>query len=63
MRLWLTGGAPTVRLVMILRWTKLVGGRVKGEIKVFERDAAGNPHLLQTEVMVDLHPFVLAVLT
>ncbi|KAN0087118.1 hypothetical protein V8E54_000806, partial [Elaphomyces granulatus] len=42
--LWLVGGAPDVEVVILLNWTKLSRGRVKGVIqnsKCFP--AAGNP--------------------
>lgn len=52
MKVWLTGGAPVVRLVILLRWYKLVGNpkRVRGVVDVFERNAAGIPTLIQNEV-------------
>ncbi|KKA20263.1 hypothetical protein T310_5726 [Rasamsonia emersonii CBS 393.64] len=51
MKVWLTGGAPVVRLVILLRWYKLVGNpkRVRGVVDVFERNAAGIPTLIQNE--------------
>ncbi|PGG94948.1 hypothetical protein AJ79_10348 [Helicocarpus griseus UAMH5409] len=49
--LWLIGGAPIVQRVFLIRWSKLSGNRVKGEIHVYGRDGAGNPVLLQTELI------------
>ncbi|KAL1955223.1 hypothetical protein VTO42DRAFT_8882 [Malbranchea cinnamomea] len=46
--LWLVGGA-SVELVLLIRWTKLNGGRVKGDLHVHGKDPAGNVVLLQTE--------------
>ncbi|OAX79102.1 hypothetical protein ACJ72_06584 [Emergomyces africanus] len=47
--LWLLGGAPTVQQVFLIRWSKLSGNRVKGEIHVYGRDGTGQPTLLQAE--------------
>ncbi|KAM5447896.1 hypothetical protein MaudCBS49596_005691 [Microsporum audouinii] len=46
--LWLVGGA-SVELVLLIRWTKISGGRVKGDLHVHGKDPAGNVVLLQTE--------------
>ncbi|PGH35562.1 hypothetical protein GX50_01543 [[Emmonsia] crescens] len=46
--LWLVGGA-SVELVLLIRWTKMSGGRVKGDLHVHGRNPAGNVVLLQTE--------------
>ncbi|KAK2747704.1 hypothetical protein FQN55_004874 [Onygenales sp. PD_40] len=48
--LWLVGGGGSVELVLLIRWSKLVGNKVKGEIQAHGRNAAGNIVLLQTEV-------------
>ncbi|OJD11519.1 hypothetical protein AJ78_07733 [Emergomyces pasteurianus Ep9510] len=47
--LWLLGGAPTVQLVFLIKWSKSDGNRVKGEIQVYGRDGTGEPTLLQIE--------------
>lgn len=47
--LWLQGGAGTLQLVIIIKWTKSVAKRVKGDIEVFDL-RAGNPNLVGTEV-------------
>lgn len=47
--LWLIGG-PAVEAVFLLRWTKIAGGRVKGDIQLHGRDAARNVVLIQEEV-------------
>jgi len=49
MRLWLIGGAPTVKLVILLRWSKITGNRVKGVLEVFARNMAGIPTSIQKE--------------
>ncbi|KAF3895011.1 hypothetical protein GTR04_4017 [Trichophyton interdigitale] len=46
--LWLVGGAA-VELVLLIRWTKISNGRVKGDLHVHGRDLAGNVVLLRTE--------------
>ena len=47
--IWLTGGAATTEVVMILNWSKLLGKKVKGDIEVWDLDTAGTPRLLQQE--------------
>ncbi|KAG5295599.1 hypothetical protein I7I50_08399 [Histoplasma capsulatum G186AR] len=47
--LWLIGGRPHVQLVFLIKWAKLSGGRVKGDIEIHGRDQSGNAMLLQTE--------------
>lgn len=47
--LWLHGGAGSVQLVIIIKWTKNAAKRVKGDIKVFDL-SAGNANLITTEV-------------
>ncbi|EFE41463.1 hypothetical protein TRV_03822 [Trichophyton verrucosum HKI 0517] len=47
--LWLVGGTA-VELVLLIRWTKISNGRVKGDLHVHGRDLAGNVVLLRTEV-------------
>lgn len=47
--LWLVGGA-SVELVLLVRWTKISGNRVKGDLHVHGKNPAGNVVLLQTEV-------------
>ncbi|KKZ68031.1 hypothetical protein EMCG_06241 [[Emmonsia] crescens] len=46
--LWLVGGA-SVELVLLIRWTKITGGRVKGDLYVHGKNPAGKVVLLQTE--------------
>lgn len=53
--LWMRGGAPEVQLVLIFHWRKLRGGRVRGDLQVWDRDALGNANLRQTEVS-NLYP-------
>jgi hypothetical protein len=49
--LWLYGGYGSVQLILIIKWNKNVTYRtVRGDIEVFELDAQGNVHSLQTEV-------------
>ena len=54
MKLWITGGDPDIQLVFLIKWSKISGDRVKGFIEVYNRDAAGNPNLLQSEVLFNL---------
>jgi hypothetical protein len=51
MKLWLLGGAGAVRVVLLFKWSELVGGRVKGYVELYDLDPAGNERLLQTEVI------------
>lgn len=48
--LWLKGGAGSVQLVMVIKWTKNAAKRVKGDIEVFNVDGAGNANLIANEV-------------
>jgi hypothetical protein len=48
--LWLTGGAGSVQVVMILKWSKSSAGQVKGDIEVFDLDHFGNVRRLQQQV-------------
>lgn len=48
--IWLTGQAATTEVVLILKWSKLTGRKVEGDIEVWDIDAAGIPRLLQQEV-------------
>ncbi|KAL1982947.1 hypothetical protein VTN96DRAFT_634 [Rasamsonia emersonii] len=52
--LWMRGGAPEVQLVLIFHWRKLRGGRVRGDLQVWDRDALGNANLRQTEQIFPL---------
>ncbi|EGC41924.1 conserved hypothetical protein [Histoplasma capsulatum var. duboisii H88] len=47
--LWLMGGGGAVQLVMLIKWTKITGNRIKGDLQVHGRDPAGNVVLLQAE--------------
>lgn len=44
------GGGGAVQLVMLIKWTKITGNRIKGDLQVHGRDPAGNVVLLQAEV-------------
>jgi hypothetical protein len=50
MRLWLIGGAPAVKVVIILKWAKTGINAVKGYAEVYVRDDAGVPTKRQTVV-------------
>ena len=52
MRLWLRGGAGSVQIVLLIKWTKISGNRVKAFVEVYELDPAGNERLRQTEVVI-----------
>ncbi|KAK9481637.1 hypothetical protein V1527DRAFT_486426 [Lipomyces starkeyi] len=49
--LWLRGGQGFVQVILIVKWTKIADKRVKGDIEVFDLDAAGNIRLLQQEII------------
>ena len=53
MNLWLKGGAGTVQMVLLFKWSKLAGDRVKGYVEVFNLDPVGNENLIQTEVIIN----------
>ncbi len=53
-KLWLQGGAGQVQVVIVLKWTRLVGGRVKGQIEQYRLDQAASPTLIQREVVIYL---------
>lgn len=50
MRLWLVGSAGQVQPVLLFKWTKLPGNRVKGVVESWDLDPAGHERLLQSEV-------------
>ena len=53
MRLWLVGGAGSVQVVLLFKWTKISGNQVKAFAEVYDLDpATGNERLLQTEVII-----------
>ncbi|KAL2215619.1 hypothetical protein M432DRAFT_634610 [Thermoascus aurantiacus ATCC 26904] len=52
MHLWLAGGAPTVQLVLLLRWSKTTSNRVGGVLEVYGRDPAGAVILLENETIL-----------
>ncbi|KAL1953804.1 hypothetical protein VTO42DRAFT_2265 [Malbranchea cinnamomea] len=51
MRLWLIGGSGHVRLVLLLKWTKIPSKRVIGVAESWSRDATGSPNLQETVVI------------
>jgi len=55
MRLWIRGGA--VNIVLLFKWSKLVGGRVTGWVEVYE-PGPGGERLIQSETLfpVPLNP-------
>ncbi|OCK95810.1 uncharacterized protein K441DRAFT_74929 [Cenococcum geophilum 1.58] len=50
--LWLKGGAGFVQVVLLIKWTKIIGKRVKAFVEVYNLDLAGNKRLLQTETIL-----------
>jgi hypothetical protein len=44
------GGAPEVQIVLIFNWKKISGGRVEGDLEVWDRNVLGNANLRQNEV-------------
>lgn len=48
--LWLRGGAGSVQVVLVMKWTKGASNRVRGDIEVFDLDPLGNVRSLQREV-------------
>jgi hypothetical protein len=61
MKLWLVGGAGTVKVVLLFKWETLNSGmvngmkRVRGHVEVYDLDPAGNERLLQNEVIIITH--------
>jgi hypothetical protein len=53
--LWLRGGAPSVQVVLVLKWSKNNANRVKGDIEVFRVNANGNIVSVQQEVVLILN--------
>ncbi|KAK1142294.1 hypothetical protein N8T08_008039 [Aspergillus melleus] len=49
--LWLLGGKPYVKVVMLLKWTKTADSKVEGSIEVYSRDLTGTPAKRQSEVV------------
>ncbi|PLB50604.1 hypothetical protein P170DRAFT_435794 [Aspergillus steynii IBT 23096] len=49
--LWLLGGRPYVKVVMLLKWTRTSDSKVKGSIEVYSRDLTGIPAKRQSEVV------------
>lgn len=54
MNLWLKGTAGAVQMVLLIKWSKLGGDRVKGYVEVYNLDPAGDENLIQTEVSINL---------
>lgn len=53
---WLNGGAATTETVLILKWSRLMDRKVRGDIEVWARDTdTGGPCLLQQEVNASAH--------
>lgn len=52
--LWIRGCGGHVELVILIKFNKLVGGRVSGQIEVWAGDTAANDRLIQTEVIANL---------
>lgn len=42
MELWLQGAQPNIQLVLLFNWSKRANNSVAGEVRVYERTAAGN---------------------
>lgn len=51
MRQWLIGGGGAVQTVLLFKWYRLSGGRVRGLAELYDLDSAGNERLLQEEVI------------
>ena len=52
MMLWLKGGAGFVQVVLLFKWAKLLGKRVKAFVELYDLDPTGNERLLQQEVII-----------
>ena len=47
------GGAGIVQAILLLKWTKISGNRVRAFAEVYDLDpATGDERLLQTEVII-----------
>ena len=53
MSLWLKGGAGAVQMILLFKWSKVAGNRVKGDVEVYNLDPARNENLIQTEVIIN----------
>lgn len=54
--LWITGGAPTVQLVFLLKWNKMASlARIEGVINIYGKDENGYPVLLLSQVINSIH--------
>ncbi|KAL2001959.1 hypothetical protein VTN02DRAFT_937 [Thermoascus thermophilus] len=51
MNLLLVGGNGAVKVVILVTWTKLQGGRVSGHVELFMRDQHDMPRLEQSETV------------
>ncbi|EGC41826.1 conserved hypothetical protein [Histoplasma capsulatum var. duboisii H88] len=51
MQLWLGGSVGKVELVILLKWTKIVGNFVKGMAEAWSLDSTGQERLLQSEII------------
>ncbi|KAA8650103.1 uncharacterized protein ATNIH1004_002784 [Aspergillus tanneri] len=49
--LWLLGGKPYVKVVMLLKWTLVEDSKVEGSIEVYSRDLTGIPARRQSEIV------------
>lgn len=46
---WLVAGAATTEIVLIIKWSRVAGKRVKGDIEAWEHGTPGNLRLMQKE--------------
>ncbi|KKK25591.1 hypothetical protein AOCH_000088 [Aspergillus ochraceoroseus] len=51
MNMLLVGGDGSIKVVIIVEWTRLQGGRVSGTVELFMRDRNGMPRLVQSETV------------
>jgi hypothetical protein len=58
MRIWLVGGKPTVKLVFIVKFTRLTKNRISGYVETYERDENHVPQLVQKEVRLYTQYFI-----
>jgi hypothetical protein len=48
--LWLQGGAGSVQVVLVAKWTKDAAKKIRGDIEVFDLGPMGTARSLQKEV-------------
>ncbi|KAJ5622583.1 hypothetical protein N7528_005815 [Penicillium herquei] len=61
MNLLLVGGEGAIKIVLLVKWTRIQGNLVSGTIELFARDRDGMPRLRQSEVIFPRPPNATAI--